>query len=230
MTPDLLAALTAARAAKTPVVVATQLPGGAQILLPSPDAPAELTAAADRALLRDESGTVTIGNETWFLNAYNPPMRLIIVGAVHIAQAMMPMASALGLATTIIDPRRAFASVDRFPNVTLSHEWPDDAMIELNPDVRTAVVTLTHDPKIDDPGLDHALRSPAFYIGSLGSRRTHARRLDRLRALGHSDETLARIRGPVGLNIHAVTAPEIALSILAEIVAVRRNAPLPAKG
>ena len=230
MTPDLLAALTAARAAKTPVVVATQLPGGAQILLPSPDAPAELTAAADRALLRDESGTVTIGNETWFLNAYNPPMRLIIVGAVHIAQAMMPMASALGLATTIIDPRRAFASVDRFPNVTLSHEWPDDAMIELKPDVRTAVVTLTHDPKIDDPGLDHALRSPAFYIGSLGSRRTHARRLDRLRALGHSDETLARIRGPVGLNINAVTAPEIALSILAEIVAVRRNAPLPAKG
>ena len=230
MTPDLLAALTAARAAKTPVVVATQLPGGAQLLLPSPDAPAELTEAADRALLRDESGTVTIGNETWFLNAYNPPMRLIIVGAVHIAQAMMPMASALGLATTIIDPRRAFASVDRFPNVTLSHEWPDDAMIELNPDVRTAVVTLTHDPKIDDPGLDHALRSPAFYIGSLGSRRTHARRLDRLRALGHSDETLARIRGPVGLNIHAVTAPEIALSILAEIVAVRRNAPLPAKG
>ncbi len=230
MTPDLLAALTAARAAKTPVVVATQLPGGAQLLLPSPDAPAELTEAADRALLRDESGTVTIGNETWFLNAYNPPMRLIVVGAVHIAQAMMPMASALGLATTIIDPRRAFASVDRFPNVTLSHEWPDDAMIELNPDVRTAVVTLTHDPKIDDPGLDHALRSPAFYIGSLGSRRTHARRLDRLRALGHSDETLARIRGPVGLNIHAVTAPEIALSILAEIVAVRRNAPLPAKG
>jgi xanthine dehydrogenase accessory factor len=143
---------------------------------------------------------------------------------VHIAQALMPLASALGLATTVVDPRRSFASEERFPGVTLSDEWPDDAMVTLAPDVRTAVVTLTHDPKLDDPALDHALGSPAFYIGALGSRRTHARRLERLRALGHSDETMARIRGPVGLNIGAVTASEIALSILAEIVAVRRNA------
>lgn len=230
MTPALLAALTAARAAKTPVVVATSLPGGEQLLLPAADAPPALAEAAARALLRDESGTVEIDGATWFLHAYNPPMRLVVVGAVHIAQALMPMAAALGLATTIIDPRRAFASVERFPGVEISHDWPDEAMQTLKPDVRTAIVTLTHDPKIDDPGLDEALKSPAFYIGALGSRRTHARRLDRLRALGHDDAALARIRGPVGLNIAAVTAPEIALSILAEIVAVRRNAPLPAKG
>lgn len=229
MTPALLEALTAARAAKQPVVVATRLPGGEQMLLPDPAAAPALAEAAARALARDESGTVTLGEETWFLHAHNPPMRLIVVGAVHIAQAMMPMASALGLATTIIDPRRAFASAERFPNVAISNDWPDEAMAELQPDVRTAIVTLTHDPKIDDPGLDHALRSPAFYIGALGSRRTHARRLERLRELGHDDAALARIRGPVGLNIAAVTAPEIALSILAEIVAVRRNAPLPAK-
>jgi xanthine dehydrogenase accessory factor len=229
MTPALLEALTQARAAKRPVVVATKLPTGEQLLLPDETAHQDLAEAAQRALTRDESGTVTIGNETWFLNVYNPPMRLIVVGAVHIAQALMPMASALGLATTIIDPRRAFASLERFPNVELSHDWPDEAMESLAPDVRTAVVTLTHDPKIDDPGLDVALKSPAFYIGALGSRRTHARRLDRLRELGHSDEILARIRGPVGLNIHAVTAPEIALSILAEIVAVRRNAPVLSK-
>jgi len=129
----------------------------------------------------------------------------------------------------VVDPRRSFASDERFPNVTVSTEWPDEAMDALKPDARTAVVTLTHDPKLDDPALDRALKSPAFYIGALGSRRTHAARLNRLRALGHTDEAMVRIQGPVGLNIEAVTAPEIALSIIAEIVGVRRGAPLPAK-
>jgi xanthine dehydrogenase accessory factor len=129
----------------------------------------------------------------------------------------------------VVDPRRSFASDERFPDVTISTEWPDDAMDALKPDSRTAIVTLTHDPKLDDPALDRALKSEAFYIGALGSRRTHASRLGRLRELGHDEAALARIRGPVGLNIEAVTAPEIALSILAEIVAVRRGAALAEK-
>ena len=145
---------------------------------------------------------------------------------MHIAQALVPFAAGLGFAVTVVDPRRSFASDERFPDVTISTDWPDEAMDALRPDIRTAVVTLTHDPKLDDPALDRALKSPAFYIGALGSRRTHAARLKRLRELGHDDAALARIRGPVGLNIEAVTAPEIALSIMAEIVAVRRGAPL----
>jgi xanthine dehydrogenase accessory factor len=231
MTPEILAALTAARAAKRPVVVATRLPDGAQMLLPDAAAPAELADAAARALARDESGTVAIGNESWFLHAFNPPLRLIVVGAVHIAQALVPMAAQLGLAVVVVDPRRAFATEARFPNVSVSQDWPDEAMDALVPDVRTAVVTLTHDPKLDDPALDRALKSPAFYIGALGSRRTHARRVARLKELGHSDDAIARIKGPVGLDLGAVTAPEIAVSILAEFVAARRNgglAPKPA--
>lgn len=226
MTPELLAALNAARAAKRPVVVATRLPSGEQMLLPDPAAPADLAEAAARALDRDESGTVRLENAEWFLHAYNPPLRLIVVGAVHIAQALVPMAAHMGLNVTVVDPRRSFATAERFPNVTIVTEWTDDAVAALAPDTRTAVVTLTHDPKLDDPALDVALKSDAFYIGALGSKRTHGRRLDRLREMGHSDAALARIRGPVGLNIGAVTAPEIALSILAEFVAVRRHSPM----
>jgi xanthine dehydrogenase accessory factor len=229
MTPDILAALEQAKQAKQPIVLATRLPSGEQRMLPDPAASADLNDAAKRALDRDESGTVKADGSDWFLQAYNPPLRLAVVGAVHIAQALVPFAAPCGFAVTIIDPRRSFASNERFPGVTISHEWPDEAMDAFKPDTRTAVVTLTHDPKLDDPALDRALRSPAFYIGALGSRRTHAARLKRLRELGHDDESMARIRGPVGLNIEAVTAPEIALSIIAEIVGVRRNAPLPPK-
>ncbi len=229
MTPELLAALNAARAAKRPVAVATKLPGGAQMLLPDPAAPADLAAAAERAIERDESDTVKLADGDWFLNVYNPPPRLIVVGAVHIAQALVPMAAQLGLAVVVIDPRRSFATPERFPNVTIMTDWPDEAMEALAPDMRTAVVTLTHDPKLDDPALDRALHSQAFYIGALGSRKTHAARLKRLRELGHGEDALSRIRGPVGLNIEAITAPEIALSILAEFVAVRRHSPLATK-
>lgn len=229
MTPDILAALDAAKRDKRPIVLATRLPDGAQRLLPDPAAPEALNAAAETALRDDQSGTVTLGNEQWFLHAHNPPLRLIVVGAVHIAQALVPFATQCGFAITVVDPRRSFASDERFPNVTVSTEWPDEAMDALRPDSRTAVVTLTHDPKLDDPALDRALKSSAFYIGALGSRRTHAARLKRLRELGHDDDALARIQGPVGLNIEAVTAPEIGLSIIAEIVGVRRGAPLPPK-
>jgi len=229
MTPETLAALEQAKRDKRPVVLATRLPSGEQRLLPDPAAPADLNEAAARALDRDESGTVRVAGAEWFLHAYNPPLRLIVVGAVHIAQALVPFAAPCGFSVTVVDPRRSFASDERFPDVAISNEWPDEALERFVPDSRTAVVTLTHDPKLDDPALDRALKSQAFYIGALGSRRTHAARLQRLRDLGHQDPALSRIRGPVGLAIEAVTAPEIALSIIAEIVAVRRNAPLPAK-
>ena len=230
MTPDVLAALEQARAAKRPVVVATQLPGGEQRLLPDPSASDALNEVAREVLISDVSGTHKIDGVDWFMHAYNPPYRLIIVGAVHIAQALVQFSSACGYATTVVDPRRSFASDERFPNVTISSAWPDEAMDAFKPDSRTAVVTLTHDPKLDDPALDRALKSEAFYIGALGSRRTHAARLKRLRELGHNDNSFSRIRGPVGLNIEAVTAPEIAASIIAEIIGVRRGAPLPPKG
>ena len=226
MTPALLAALQEARAAKRPVALATHLADGAQRLLPDPAAPAALNEAALKALDADESVTVTIDGAAWFLHAYTPPLRLIVVGAVHIAQALVPFASEVGFAVTVVDPRRSFASDERFPNVTVRTDWPDEAMDALAPDSRTAVVTLTHDPKLDDPALDRALRSEAFYIGALGSRRTHAARLGRLAALGHAETVLARIKGPVGLNLEAVTAPEIGLSIAAELVAARRGSPL----
>ena len=226
MTPDILAALEQAKAAKRPMVLATRLPDGEQCLLPDPFQPAELNDAAAKMLRSDESGTTKIGEIDWFLHAHNPPLRLIVVGAVHVAQALAPFAGPCGFSVTIVDPRRSFGSDERFPGVTISNAWPDEAMDEFRPDSRTAVVTLTHDPKLDDPALDRALKSEAFYIGALGSRRTHAARLGRLKALGHTDEAMARIRGPVGLDLEAVTAAEIALSIIAELVAVRRGSPL----
>lgn len=225
MTPDLLDRLAQAREAKRPVVLATRLPDGEQHLLPMDDAPQALRDAAANALRQDKSTTAEVDGATWFLHAYNPPLRLVVVGAVHIAQALVPMAAQLGYGITVVDPRRAFATDERFPGVSVSTDWPDEAMDALRPDTRTAIVTLTHDPKLDDPALDRALKSEAFYIGALGSRRTHARRLDRLRELGHDDAAIARIRGPVGLDIAAVTAPEIALSILAQVVEVRRRSP-----
>jgi xanthine dehydrogenase accessory factor len=234
MTPTLLSALTAARAAKKPVVLATRLADGTQALVAEdgthgaslPDA---LVAEALSALADDESRTVEHEGGRWFLHVHNPPQRLVLVGAVHIAQALVPMALPLGFGVTVIDPRRAFATAERFPGVTVSDAWPDEAMDALAPDRRTAIVTLTHDPKLDDPALDRALKSAAYYIGALGSRKTHAARLARLSALGHGEAALGRIRGPVGLAIEAVTAPEIALSILAEIVAVRRGAAIVAQ-
>jgi len=224
VTPELLASLTRARQDGRPVALATRLADGAQWLLPDRAEPAELNAAAERALADDRSQTVRIGETDWFLHAYNPPLRLIVVGAVHIAQGLVPFASQVGFAVTVVDPRRSFASDERFPDVAVRTDWPDEAMDALRPDSRTAVITLTHDPKLDDPALDRALKSPAFHIGALGSRRTHAARLKRLRELGHDEASLARIKGPVGLDIGAVTAPEIALSIVAELVAARRGA------
>lgn len=226
MTPELLAALEGAKAAKRPVALLTRLTDGAQHLWPDEAVPAPLAEAAERALREDAATNVTLEGEAWFVHPHNPPLRLIVIGAVHIAQALVPMAQAAGYAVTVVDPRRAWATAERFPGITLIHEWTDDAVAALAPDSRSAVVTLTHDPKLDDPGLDAALKSDCFYIGALGSRRTHAKRVARLQEMGHSAEAIARIHAPVGLNIEAVTAPEIALSILAEVVATRRGAAL----
>lgn len=230
MTPATRTALAQHRAAKRPVVLATRLADGAQALILDGHTDAALhpalLIAAQEALESDHSRTVAVEGENWFLHAYLPPLRIAVVGAVHIAQALVPLAAALGYAITVIDPRRAFATEERFTGVTVSTEWPDAGMAEFAPDARSAVVTLTHDPKLDDPALDAALKSGAFYIGALGSRKTHAARLARLAALGHTELAMSRIRGPVGLAIEAETAPEIALSILAEIVAVRRGAKL----
>ena len=227
MEAGFLKRLQAARSEGRAVVVLTRLTDGAQLLHPDEAAPTALAEAAETALASDAATTLQHEDASWFVQPFNPPLRLIVVGAVHVAQALVPMAVGLGFAVTIIDPRRAFATEERFGReVTLVDDWPDEAMARLAPDARTAVVTLTHDPKLDDPALEVALRSPAFYIGALGSRRTHAKRVARLTDAGLTEAEIGRIAAPVGLSIGAVTAPEIALSILAEIVARRRGATL----
>ena len=175
-------------------------------------------------LSRDKSGIVEVEGRRLFVQCHTPPPRLMIVGAVHIAQALAPMASLAGYGVTVIDPRRAFATDSRFPGIDMRGDWPDEAMTALEPDRRTAVVTLTHDPKLDDPALQTALRSPAFYIGALGSKKTHAARQGRLARAGFSPEEIARVNGPVGLSIGALSPAEIAVSILAQITAIRRQA------
>ncbi len=180
----------------------------------------ELSGHEDRFRM-DRSGFAE--DEATFVAIHNPPLRLIVVGAVHIAQALVPMARQVGYDPVVIDPRTAFASADRFPGVTLLDEWPDDGVRALGLDARTALVLLTHDPKLDDPALAEALRSDVFYIGALGSSRTHAKRLERMAEAGFSQADLARIHGPVGLDIGAAGPAEIALSILAQMTQVLRR-------
>jgi xanthine dehydrogenase accessory factor len=158
-----------------------------------------------------------------FVGIHNPPLRLVIVGAVHIAQALVPMARIAGYDATVVDPRGAFGSEARFPDIRLVDEWPDEALAQIGLDTRTAVVLLTHDPKLDDPALHLALKSRCFYIGALGSTRTHAKRVARLEEAGFDAGAIARIHGPVGLDIGAASPPEIAVSILAEMTRVLRR-------
>lgn len=229
MKRDLLDRLIEARAARRPAALLTNLKTGEQHLFLPADGPTETTvatdlaAAAEKALAHDRSASFDMATGRTFIHVHNPPPRMIVVGAVHIAQPLVRMATLAGYAVTVIDPRRAFASAERFPDVAVSRDWPDAAMRALAPDSRTAVVTLTHDPKLDDPALDVALRSPAFYIGSLGSARTHAKRCARLVELGHDDEAIARIHSPIGLSIGARSPAEIAVSIMAEITQIRRR-------
>lgn len=185
---------------------------------------AELHEAAMNALRRDRCSRGQIQGQDYFIQPLNPPLRLIIIGAVHISQSLAPNAQACGYDVVVVDPRQAFANADRFPGVTLNRDWPDAALAKLNPDSRTALVTLTHDPKLDDPALSIALRSEAFYIGALGSKKTQAARAERLRQAGFGQDEIARLHAPVGLNIGARSPAEIAVSIMAQITARLRNA------
>ena len=215
LSPGLLADLVAARAARRAVALEVRPDGWTRRLL----APGE-GAAADLRFRSDRAGMEEDGR---FLAVHNPPLRLIVVGAVHIAQPLLSIARLCGYDPTLIDPREAFGSSARFPGDTILPDWPDEAMAALAPDARTAVVTLTHDPKLDDPAIRAALASPCFYLGCLGSKKTHAKRLDRLAAAGFQPDQIARIHAPVGLDIGAKTPAEIAVSILAQITAVLRQ-------
>ena len=222
MKPETLKALLAAREARRPIVLATNLASGEERLI-DPRA-ADADDALREAARNDRSGVVETAEGKVFLHVYNPPLRMAIVGAVHIAQPLCRMAALAGYDVTVIDPREAFASEERFPGVTLLGDWPDESMAKFAPDRRSAVVTLTHDPKLDDPALAAALRSDAFYIGALGSTRTHAKRLARLKEEGFTDEQMARIHGPAGLSIGAKSPAEIAVSILAQVTERLRKA------
>jgi xanthine dehydrogenase accessory factor len=219
----LLDRLLSARRAKRPAAVVTDLDSGEQWLYEAgeevPDGlGADALSAIRTALRADRAGSVEIAGRALFINVWNPPLRMIVIGAVHIAQPLVRAAELAGFDVFIIDPRHAFAADARFPGVSISTQWPDEALAALAPDARSAIVALTHDPKLDDPGLAIALRSEAFYIGALGSRKTHAKRVDRLREHGFSDEQIARIRAPIGLAIGAKTPAEIAISIIAEVI------------
>ncbi len=230
MRRDLLDRLLALRAAKRAAVLVTDLESGAQALVDGEGMQGALTLdaeeveAARKALSEDRSGLDAAGAR--FHRVFSPPLRLFVVGAVHIAQQLVPLAAAAGYDVTVLDPRRAWATGERFPGVDLVTDWPDEALAALAPDHRSAIVTLTHDPKLDDPALKVALDSPAFYIGALGSTKTQAARLKRLRKAGLDEAALARIHGPVGLPIGAKSPAEIAISILAQMTQARRGAPV----
>jgi len=227
MKSETVAALQEARSKRRAVTLATRLSDAAETLV-FPDR-AEgvmaddeaLLAAARRAMGIGRSETIELAGQKVFLNVYVPPARLIIVGAVHIAQSLAPMASMLDFDVTVVDPRRAFATDSRFPGVKVIQDWADEAFEQMGLDVSTAVVTLTHDPKLDDPALEAALKSDVFYVGALGSRKTHAKRKARLTEAGITEEQFGRVHGPIGLNIGARSPAEIAVSILAQIVEVR---------
>ncbi len=230
MTPEILATLLAVPGGGHAVVLATRLSDGAQMVLPGGVAPDGVAAEAAAALARGQSGMVAVDGAEWFLHVHAPPLRVVVVGAVHIAQALVRLAAVLELAVVVVDPRATFNSEARFGGVSRLVDWPDVAVGGLVADAQTAVVALAHDPKLDDPVLDWALRGDAFYVGALGSKKSQAARRVRLAALGHDEAALARVRGPVGLALGAVSAEEIALSIVAEIVAVRRGAALGVRG
>ncbi len=230
MKRELLDSLQRARADKRPVALVTNLETGRQALLDGETVTGELKlggpvlAQAHQAILDNRSATLS-GTDL-FVQAFNPPLRMIVVGAVHIAQSLVPMAALAGFDVTVVDPRKAWATDARFPEVRMSTAWPDEALATLAPDHRTAIIVLTHDPKLDDPALLVALNAPVFYIGALGSTRTHAKRLARLREAGLEEATLARIHGPIGLAIGAKSPSEIAISILAQMTQALHGAPL----
>ena len=226
MKRETLKELNAERAARRPVILVTATATGEHRLVKAKEIAAHpLRAELAKQLRMGKSGNVEAGGKKLFLNVYAPTAKLVIIGAVHISQALAPLARSLDYDVAIVDPRTAFASPERFPDVKLIAEWPDAALPPLNVDHYTAFVAVTHDPKIDDPALLHAFAKDCFYIGALGSRKTHAKRADRLRAQGASEADIARIHAPIGLDIGAVSPSEIAVSIMAEITAQLRLPP-----
>jgi len=223
MKVDILHALNAERAARRAVVVVTDVASGEQRLVKSADIGKDpLRDLIEKHVRMGKSGMEETAQGRVFLTVHVPSPQLVITGAVHISQTLAPIGQLLGYDVTIVDPRTAFASVERFPDVKVIAEWPDVALPPLNVDHYTAFVALTHDPKIDDPALLHALKRDCFYIGALGSRKTHAKRVDRLKAAGVTDADIARIRAPIGLPIGAVSPAEIAVAIMAQITAALR--------
>jgi len=215
---DILKALNTERAARRAAIVVTNQENGDQRLVTQDKVAADPLKDVLEAHLRSgKSGVEETPEGKVFLTVHVPPTRLVVIGAVHISQALAPIAALLGYDVTIVDPRTAFASAERFPDVKVIAEWPDKALPLLGVDRYTAFVALTHDPKVDDPALLHALERNCFYIGALGSRKTHGRRVERLKQQGASDEKLARIHAPIGLPIGAVSPPEIAVAIMGEI-------------
>jgi len=220
---SILAALNTERAARRAGVVVTDVASGEQRLVKAADVAKDpLKDVLEKHLRSGKSGMEETAQGRVFLTVHVPPVRLVITGAVHISQALAPFAAMLGYDVTIVDPRTAFASPERFPDVKVIAEWPDTALPPLGVDRYTAFVALTHDPKIDDPALLHALQRDCFYIGALGSKKTHARRVERLKAQGISDADIARIHAPIGIDIGAVSPAEIAVAIMAQITASLR--------
>ncbi len=220
---DLLHTLNSERAARRAVVVITDVESGNERLVKAADAATDpLAEVIEKRLRMAKSGMEETAQGRVFLTVHVPSPQLVITGAVHISQALAPIGSLLGYDVTIVDPRTAFASAERFPDVKVIAEWPDEALPPLNVDHYTAFVALTHDPKIDDPALLHALARDCFYIGALGSRKTHGKRVERLKQAGISDAGIARIHAPIGLPIGAVSPAEIAVAIMAEITASLR--------
>src|SRR5947208_4653576 len=223
---DILKALNTERAARRAAVVVTHQESGEQRLITHDKIATDpLKDLLEKRIRSGKSGAEETPQGKFFLTVHVPPPRLVVTGAVHISQALAPIGRLLGYDVTIVDPRTAFASIERFPDVKVIAEWPDVALPPLGIDRYTAFVALTHDPKIDDPALTHALERDCFYIGALGSKKTHARRIDRLKAQGISDAALARIHAPIGLEIGAVSPPEIALAIMGEITQRLRRSP-----
>jgi xanthine dehydrogenase accessory factor len=223
---DILRALNTERAARRAAVVVTEVAGGEQRLVKAADAAKDpLRGLIEKHIRSGKSGMEEAPHGKVFLTVHVPPPQLLITGAVHISQALAPIAKILGYDVTIVDPRTAFASPERFPDVKVIAEWPDVALPPLGIDHYTAFVALTHDPKIDDPALAHALAKDCFYIGALGSRKTHGRRIERLKAQGFSEAALARIHAPIGLDIGAVSPAEIAVAIMGQITARLRQSP-----
>jgi xanthine dehydrogenase accessory factor len=218
--------LNAERAARRAASVVTDIASGDERLVKAADVAGDpLHDVLEDRLRTGKSGMAETPEGRVFLTVHVPPPRLVITGAVHISQALAPMAKIAGYDVLIVDPRTAYASIERFPDVKVIAEWPDVALPPLGVDRYTAFVALTHDPKIDDPALLHALVRDCFYIGALGSKKTHGRRVERLKAAGASDDALARIHAPIGLKIGAISPAEIAVSILGEITARLRLKP-----